>query len=1147
MKSVACLAFELGASIGSFKVVNRHGSSDTVTRYFVVGRSGTPHQGRIGLLKVARHPQAFLSEPRLRGLSRLLGRTASFSLDPVDIERRALDRCQHPTLPPVYEWGRKDNLIWAITAFYPEFEPATAILAQWDPARVLGTLAACWSGLRHLHARGVVHRDLKLSNLLLMPVDLAREQPDRCPLRFIDFELALVDGVGIPGITGTAAYRSPEQWAAGEVTLSEGASADLHAFGVVCASLLSGVRPQQRSHLEVVTHWRETLARPGRDPWTRDFDPVVLDLIAPDPAVRLAAAHRFDDTLTAALADVCGKPPAWLAGLDAEPTVALLGATGGGGRQRARVVGLIQEGDTGSSPARQALVLLDLDRWGAATERCIAALNESDPEVNHALGRLLLAGGIGVERIVAGQVARVPAGEVWRSMAVVSMLAALVDPDEQWFDVIASERPDSTWYSTARMLYRHATLSKIHVAQNPQLESVLGIEGEGAGGRRRPLDRVGHHTGELLFCALAECLPAETDDRRRLEVSWGLIQLGLAPFVRSRRQNVAGTPTEDAVLLRYACEDALASALGGTHFERDVEKPLAQNGSLEALLTHEGPVSAWSQRLDTPVDRVACCRVLQCGDHALVRRVCRALMADVELSAPGRVATELKWAATCWLAAELGTANWDAIWPLLQVARDARRGLYTTVCRQLANYFSVDQPATVAAQSLIRVLVAERAPGDFERFLVHDERPGEIVERREAAVKRLASGDIAQSLELSRTNLALRSDSPRDWLNAAAALYEAQEWSLCADAALKSIQFGPGLTGGWVYLLWAGERTGAEIEAWLLRESIRRNPTHRDIVHHASRRLLRNGDWYNPTRALERFLATHPTDTETWTLLAEAYLAGGAADAAVRAAENAFRAEPDNAGVRSTLCRAYVGTNKLSEIMDMPTDAEGLTIEEMEARLLAARVLGDTVALAQVAAGLLEQNPRHEAALSAMLSACMQMGRFEDARSFGMKRLDSEPSVYDQLMLAFSLAKTGDDEGSKRLVELHMGRPETTPDLEMLAKRLMITDRPVTAWSVEQTLIGAAVAEAFRVKAWSDIIMWTSHLLNGLAAQDPSFVWRRLAAWLETSGRVAEAMAALTLADQLLPGCVPRADYERLVDEASTVVAGQHTRRRTDE
>jgi serine/threonine protein kinase len=90
------------------------------------------------------------------------------------------------------------------------------------------------AGLAHVHARGLVHRDVKPKNLLL-----GRDGT----LKVSDFGIArLVDGTRLTQVgtvLGTAAYLAPEQAAGSETT----GAADVYALGVVMYELLTGTLP----------------------------------------------------------------------------------------------------------------------------------------------------------------------------------------------------------------------------------------------------------------------------------------------------------------------------------------------------------------------------------------------------------------------------------------------------------------------------------------------------------------------------------------------------------------------------------------------------------------------------------------------------------------------------------------------------------------------------------------------------------------------------------------------------------------------------------------------------------------------------------------------------------------------------------------
>lgn len=108
-----------------------------------------------------------------------------------------------------------------------------------------------------VHAAGVVHRDVKPSNILLAPSPLAEHEFDA---RLADFGIAAVDGGGeltaTGAVLGTAAYLSPEQATGGTV----GPAADVYALGLVLLETITGEREFPGPALEALT------ARMLRDP-----------------------------------------------------------------------------------------------------------------------------------------------------------------------------------------------------------------------------------------------------------------------------------------------------------------------------------------------------------------------------------------------------------------------------------------------------------------------------------------------------------------------------------------------------------------------------------------------------------------------------------------------------------------------------------------------------------------------------------------------------------------------------------------------------------------------------------------------------------------------------------------------------------------
>lgn len=109
-------------------------------------------------------------------------------------------------------------------------------------------LAEVTDVLAAVHARGVVHRDLKPDNILITPAD--RE----FPLRVIDWGVARLGPLGrltLDGLTpGTPIYMSPEQATGKNIA----APCDIYSLGVIAYEMLTGHPPfDGRTLAEVVS------------------------------------------------------------------------------------------------------------------------------------------------------------------------------------------------------------------------------------------------------------------------------------------------------------------------------------------------------------------------------------------------------------------------------------------------------------------------------------------------------------------------------------------------------------------------------------------------------------------------------------------------------------------------------------------------------------------------------------------------------------------------------------------------------------------------------------------------------------------------------------------------------------------------------
>lgn len=155
---------------------------------------------------------------------------------------------------------------------------------SWDETIELGKQIC--NALQHAHDNGVVHRDIKLSNLMVTKQGV---------LKLTDFGIAKdLDGTLLTGANcaiGTAAYMSPEQ-CRGESTVT--GQSDLYSLGVVLFELLTGKRPFRGNNaVELFLHHVQSKPeRPSRINLEipKFLDTLILHLLEKNPDDRPPSA-----------------------------------------------------------------------------------------------------------------------------------------------------------------------------------------------------------------------------------------------------------------------------------------------------------------------------------------------------------------------------------------------------------------------------------------------------------------------------------------------------------------------------------------------------------------------------------------------------------------------------------------------------------------------------------------------------------------------------------------------------------------------------------------------------------------------------------------------------------------------------------------
>lgn len=227
-------------------------------------------------------------------------------------EAALLGRLAHPNLVRVFVVGEDQGLHFLAMEYIEGTDLERVLAARLDVGRLPSAFrddfpAACVSavrdaarGLGAAHAEGIVHRDVKPSNLLIA---------DDGRVVLADFGLARDLGAAALTKTGTTLgtpyYMSPEQFAGASAT----PAADVYALGAVLYECTTGARPFDAKTPEaLMTAILEDEPVPprrhdGRIP--RDLETIALKCIEKDPAARYPDGAALADDLTRFLA---GEP-----------------------------------------------------------------------------------------------------------------------------------------------------------------------------------------------------------------------------------------------------------------------------------------------------------------------------------------------------------------------------------------------------------------------------------------------------------------------------------------------------------------------------------------------------------------------------------------------------------------------------------------------------------------------------------------------------------------------------------------------------------------------------------------------------------------------------------------------------------------------
>lgn len=201
----------------------------------------------------------------------------------------------------VYDHGEQDGAPYLVTQLVRGGDLMGLVRARGalPPAQAVDLAGQVLSGLADAHAAGVVHRDVKPSNVLLTP--------DTRTAYLCDFGIATSPGSEITrtgAIVGSTAYMAPERHR-GETAGEAGVASDVYAAGCLLWQLLTGSQPYVGTEGEIAMgHLAGPIPQlPGGSPLADGLNTVLRHSMAKEPAERYRSARAMAHELAALTAD----------------------------------------------------------------------------------------------------------------------------------------------------------------------------------------------------------------------------------------------------------------------------------------------------------------------------------------------------------------------------------------------------------------------------------------------------------------------------------------------------------------------------------------------------------------------------------------------------------------------------------------------------------------------------------------------------------------------------------------------------------------------------------------------------------------------------------------------------------------------------
>ncbi len=212
-------------------------------------------------------------------------------------EARAASQLEHANVARVYDYGQEeDGLVYIVMEYLSGYTLGSVLAARrrLTEARAVDVMMQVCAALSAAHERGIVHRDVKPDNIVLVPAQDDEGQPVEI-VKVCDFGIAALGKPQTPEgfAAGSPEYMAPEQSTGTPVT----AAADVYSCGILLYQMLLGHVPftDPQPYRILMKHQNEPPEPPSKTVPTISpgLEAIILRALEKQPARRFQNAREL--------------------------------------------------------------------------------------------------------------------------------------------------------------------------------------------------------------------------------------------------------------------------------------------------------------------------------------------------------------------------------------------------------------------------------------------------------------------------------------------------------------------------------------------------------------------------------------------------------------------------------------------------------------------------------------------------------------------------------------------------------------------------------------------------------------------------------------------------------------------------------------